>query len=433
MQPNSSDSIQFLRRRSLAVRIIGTVLREKIFIDEAIARVIMEGDGSKPLRQREHRSWLMECVSGTLRTYGRLEWVLDQVGADKKITGWFRRVLCLAIYQILFQTRVSSNTVIAETLTLIQTKEGFKRKNFAYALLQGVLRNQDKWNSKDCPRRLETLEEKAQWASLPPWLYRMLSLDYRDQRDQGEKWLQEFAWSSLQRPRQWLRLHPEFPASDKKDLGSVGPLDTCVEWTQGGSIAEVPSFEKGQFFVQDVSNQVLIAEAIEAIGSPLRVLDLCAAPGGKAMGLAWSGCQVVATDIDTSRMQRLRENVQRTQASVKVIEWSEVTQEPPFDGVWVDAPCTGSGILRRHPEIRWLRSESDFQNLVRVQKEVLRKGWEWVKPGGWLVYSVCSVVKEECEGVLRDSGLVGNLSKKWNFFPQDSFNGDGYQAFLIQK
>jgi 16S rRNA C967 or C1407 C5-methylase (RsmB/RsmF family) len=119
--------------------------------------------------------------------------------------------------------------------------------------------------------------------------------------------------------------------------------------------------------------------------------------------------------------------------SVEVIARDQVASLPAQDLVWVDAPCTGSGIIRRHPDIRWLRKEKDLNFLSTKQEFLLKEAWEKVRSGGFLVYSVCSVFKEEGPNVIRACGLESQIRASWLLCPQEAPNGDGFWAVVLQK
>jgi 16S rRNA (cytosine967-C5)-methyltransferase len=127
--------------------------------------------------------------------------------------------------------------------------------------------------------------------------------------------------------------------------------------------------------------------------------------------------------------------VSRCAAEIEVREPQDLGTARDFDVVWVDAPCTGSGILRRHPDVRWLRQEKELQALAKVQEQVLRDGLDRVKPGGYLMYSVCSVLEEE--GVARILGLSDwkdrfEIVAEWRLWPFEGEKGDGFQGALIK-
>jgi 16S rRNA (cytosine967-C5)-methyltransferase len=158
---------------------------------------------------------------------------------------------------------------------------------------------------------------------------------------------------------------------------------------------------------------------------------MCAAPGGKTVALAWSGFDVTASDQGAERLKLLESTLQRVRLeNVRVGEPGTGL----FDLVWVDAPCSSSGILRKHPEIRWVKAEKDIDALSETQKKLIVKGWAAVKPGGYLAYSVCSVFRAESDDVIKSANLSGAEKVYERFLsPQDPPHGDGLWAVVFQK
>jgi 16S rRNA (cytosine967-C5)-methyltransferase len=189
-------------------------------------------------------------------------------------------------------------------------------------------------------------------------------------------------------------------------------------------VSQLPGYQEGWFSVQDAAAQVAAPLLMEAVVSavktqqPLRILDACAAPGGKTSHLLeWAGrrgiaAQVTALDVDAKRCEIVEENLARLQLKARILARDAARPEDwyegePFDGVLLDAPCTASGIVRRHPDIPWLRRDSDIAGLAAQQKRLLDALWPLVKPGGVLLYCTCSVFKAEgCEQI--DSFVANN-------------------------
>lgn len=171
-----------------------------------------------------------------------------------------------------------------------------------------------------------------------------------------------------------------------------------------GAVTDLPGFDEGAFWVQDPA-AVAVADLVGA-GPGMRVLDACAAPGGKTLRLVANGAEVVAVDNKGARLERLRGSLQRTgmSATIRHHDWREgplLDAGERFDAVLVDAPCTGLGTLRRHPEIRWRRQPTDLLTLPAMQLSILEAASEHVRPGGVLVYAVCSPEPEEGRGVVE--------------------------------
>ena len=247
--------------------------------------------------------------------------------------------------------------------------------------------------------------------------------------DHGEEFARDFARACLERPSLWLRM---------KERGN-GSVPGSLRADAGGKVNDLAGFSEGEFIVQDISSQQLVheisARVKEALGTgPLTALDLCAAPGGKSVGLAWEGFTVSASDRDSPRMKLLQSTEDRVRAGIQIVPKSEVSALPLQDLVWVDAPCTGSGIIRRHPDVRWLRQPKELQALAKVQAQLIEEGWEKVKPGGFLAYSVCSLLKAEGPVRMSQAALKGSQRiHEWLLTPQQDPHGDGFWASLVRK
>lgn len=164
----------------------------------------------------------------------------------------------------------------------------------------------------------------------------------------------------------------------------------------GGAVAELPGYSDGNWWVQDLASS-LPARLIPA--GTKRVLDACAAPGGKTMQLAAAGHQVTALDRSESRLARLSENLSRTglKAETVVADALEWEAEAPFDAVLLDAPCSATGTFRRHPEVLYRARPAIIEQSAELQARLLRRAADWIRPGGSLVYAVCSLERQEGE------------------------------------
>jgi 16S rRNA (cytosine967-C5)-methyltransferase len=174
--------------------------------------------------------------------------------------------------------------------------------------------------------------------------------------------------------------------------------------TAGGYIADLPGFAEGAWWVQDAA--ATIPARLMGDVSGKRVADLCAAPGGKTMQLCAAGAAVTAVDVSGRRMVRLGENLTRSGLSAELVtsDVSKWKTSEKFDAVLLDAPCSGTGTLRRHPDIAWLKGEEDIARLILTQDRLLLRAVELLAPGGTLIYAVCSL--QEVEGPMRIEHLL---------------------------
>ena len=413
--------------RGLAVRVLTRVLSDREPLDEVLNAI----SGEIPKSRGDERAWLQEVCSGTLRWKGRLELAIDSAALKKKPSGWLRRALLLGAYQLIGQERTSPGAVVSETVNEVKRKEGEAPARFANAVLRKVSEHAQVWRTLPLGPEAST-QEAAAWGSLPEWLWTRLSAQH------GRQWAETFASACLARPVIWARAKsPDWNPSSGPlaDRASQGPVPYSWKLTEAGLITSVPGFAEGDFIIQDISSQFLVSEISGIVrkelgGSP-NALDLCAAPGGKSVGLRWSGFNVTASDRE-ERLPILKQTCDRTAPEIQVISEAAVPGLAVQDLVWVDAPCTGTGIIRRHPDVRWIRKESDLQSLMRTQEELLRKAWEKVRPGGFLAYSVCSVLKEEGPEALKRAGIDKTI-QEWFLTPQSHPHGDGFWAALARK
>jgi 16S rRNA (cytosine967-C5)-methyltransferase len=192
-----------------------------------------------------------------------------------------------------------------------------------------------------------------------------------------------------------------FYASDPPDIEGRSLMPGHLRVERGTAVAGLPGFDEGGWWVQDISAS--IPARLLGPGAGRSVLDLCAAPGGKTMQLAAAGFEVTAVEASESRLARLRENLGRTRLAARtiaadVMKW---TPQAPADAVLLDAPCSATGIYRRHPDVLHRVRPGKIRELADGQRAMLARAADWVRPGGTLVYSVCSLEPEEGEAVVE--------------------------------
>ncbi len=171
-------------------------------------------------------------------------------------------------------------------------------------------------------------------------------------------------------------------------------------------ISALPGFDEGAFWVQDAAAALPMRALGDVQGA--RVLDLCAAPGGKTLQLAAAGADVLALDASEQRLARMSENLERMKLSAQVVAADALEWEPDgqFDAILLDAPCSATGTLRRHPELAIIRANANLQPVFALQKDLLRRALGWLKPSGTLVFATCSLLPAEGEDALKKLGLL---------------------------
>lgn len=285
----------------------------------------------------------------------------------------------------------------------------------------------------------------------------------RLQRDWPQAWQAILASNNRQAPMTLRVNRRQSSVSDYllalKDVGifghATGPSGISLD--QAKPVQMLPGFATGAVSVQDSAAQMaapLLLSGMISAGPPLRVLDACAAPGGKtAHLLELLDCEVTALEIDPVRCERIHQTLQRLalKAQVLVADAADVPawwDGLPFDAVLLDAPCSASGIVRRHPDVRWLRRDTDIAQLVKIQANLLKALWPLVRPGGRLLYCTCSVFKAEgadqiqtflahnTYATLRPSPghLMPHGAAEGGDFPDNSNSDhDGFYYALLEK
>ena len=391
--------------RTIAVKTLAQVLNSEQTLDESLFEELTRNN-AQTLPQFD-RSWIYDVCSGVLRFRGRVDHIIDTYSLKKKPTGAVRRYLQTATFQLLAQD-VPAALVVSETVQAIREHDGEIPAKFANAILRKVADQREQWQTWTVTEK-SPFEEQLAWCSLPEWLFKKL------RKERGSEWVFTFSKASLERPKIWYR---ELQA----------PKGYILE---NGYQGNEP---KG--YVQDISNQNLVEEILKLLkNSGLKapkILDLCSAPGGKSLGMADAGYDVLATDIDEHRLQKVIENRTRLgfQDKIRVKPYLEVlNSDEKFDLIWVDAPCSSTGIIRRHPEIRWNRTPKDLERLHEAQKVLVDWAKTHLNPGGYLVYSTCSVLKEE------NSPDLGQLQviQTHETFPQQEPFGDAILSLVAQS
>jgi 16S rRNA (cytosine967-C5)-methyltransferase len=382
-----------LAARRIAADILDGVLHKHRTLDDQL-----DGAGAHPglkaLADRD-RALMRRLVATILRRLGTLGHVLSRL-LDRGIPTDAPRAqsaLLIGAAQILWMD-VPDHAAVDLSVRLVQSD----RRAAKYAgLVNAVLRR--------CAREGQPLidEVKAQTLDIPPWLLARWIAAY------GETTARAMALAIGHEPSLDITVKADGPQWATRLHGETLPTGTVRTLLQG-SVTMLPGFTEGQWWVQDAA-AALPARLFGDV-SGKRIVDLCAAPGGKTAQLALAGADVTAVDRSPARMSRLRDNLARLDLKADDVvtdaaEWPGNGEG--FDGVLVDAPCTSTGTIRRHPDVAWLRQEVDIAALAALQKRLLQKAVALLKPGGTLVYCTCSLEPEEGEQAV--AALLGTSTE----------------------
>lgn len=371
-----------LAARRIAADILDGVLQRRRTLDEQLDGPSAH-PGVKALPDRD-RALMRRLVATILRRLGTLRHVLSQL-LDKGLPADAPRAqsaLLIGAAQILWLD-VPDHAAVDLSVRLVQ---GDRRAAKYAGLVNAVLRR--------CARDAKPLIAETETRSLdvPPWLM--------------TRWIASYGEATAHAMTRALSHEPPLDLTTKTDPahwaarlhGEVLPTGTVRTLLQG-AIAMLPGFAEGQWWVQDAAAALPARLFGDVRGRA--IADLCAAPGGKTAQLAHGGAQVTAVDRSPARVARLRDNLARLSLTAETVvadavEWAGGT----FDGVLVDAPCTATGTIRRHPDIAWLKHEADIAPLAALQARLVQKAEALLKPGGTLIYCTCSLEPEEGEQVI---------------------------------
>lgn len=358
--------------RAASVRLLSRVLQKQQPLEEALDPVLR---GFPP----RDRALARAITSTALRHLGVIDALIDKM-LDRPLPEKaqdVRHILRIGITQILY-LNIPSHAAVHDTVALVPDRS--KHKGLVNALLRRIDRQGEKLLSKiDIPR-----------TNTPSWLWQSWTGHYGEEatRRIAEAHLTEAALDIS------VKSNPEKWAADLD--AEVLPTGTLRRATIT-SLADLPGFDEGEWWVQDASAALPAALLGDVTGK--LIVDLCAAPGGKTAQLAAAGAEVIALDRSKNRLKRLEENMARLRmpVTVKVGDAENFAPERQPDGILLDAPCSSTGTLRRHPDVAYLKSQADVDKLSQLQARLLDSAAKALKPGGLLVYSVCSLQPEEGE------------------------------------
>lgn len=383
--------------RGIAVRIIHDCVESGQSLSSLLPRYLEQlPQDSRPLAQ--------ELSFGVLRWYHRLHCLLNNM-LSKPLRGKknsVQYILLVGLYQLNYLDK-ANYAAVTETVNVCDELQQSWAKGLVNAILRRFLREQEALSA--------VLEQSyASRFSYPEWLIAALKKSWKNYPSGVESLLD----AGNQRPPMTLRVNQQLNINDYIELletqhiGCSRPsAEDCFGHTlildKPMPVEKIPRFAEGKVSIQDAAPQLAARLLAPAPGD--RILDACAAPGGKTMHLFEQQprlSQVVALDVSAERLKRLAENAERLHiseqqltmiaADASIQDWWDGQL---FDRILLDAPCSATGVIRRHPDIKVLRREEDIAALTQLQAEILDNLWQLLKPGGLLLYATCSILRAE--------------------------------------
>jgi 16S rRNA (cytosine967-C5)-methyltransferase len=391
--------------RTLAYQLL-LHLEQKLAHPDRLIRAMLE---RHPGLEERDRALFTELVYGVLRWQGRLDWHIDQLSKIKpeKIHSSVRMLLRLALYQILFLDRIPDHAAVNEAVNLAKATQPAHLVGFVNGILRAAIRRNGEW---DWPAaELHPAEHLAVTTAHPLWLVALWlrQLGFAETRElcQANNRVAPMALriNSLRTDTaqvlEWLHQH-RLCAEPSQHLANAIRVSSPRQ-----DISQTEIYQQGWVQVQDEASQLVAQLVAPRAGE--RILDLCSGFGGKATHLAilmGNTGSITAVDESAWKLEQLQQNAERQGIGIinpvvrNILELSR-DQWSAFDRVFVDAPCSGLGTLRRNPDIKWRRHPKDPYRFGQLQGELLQHAAHFVKQGGILVYTTCTLTNEENEAV----------------------------------
>ena len=370
--------------RDLAVQLLLQVLDKGASLSTAL-----ESDPRLARLEPRDRGFVQYLVYGVLRQYHQLHVLLQQLlekplkHKDEDI----RLILLLALFQ-LQSSRVPDYACVDAAVS--QTRAGKKR--WAAGLVNGVLRNF--LRQKDALLEQIVMDESARWCH-PDWLIERIRQDWPAD-------LESILTENNAQAPMILRVNTAQVSMAQRleqlpESQPVGPQ--AIQLATPRDVLDLPGFAEGRLSVQDAGAQKAAQLLVCQTGD--RVLDACAAPGGKTGHLLelYEGIHVDAMDVSAERLQRVQQNLERLHLSARLLQGDATDLDwwdgKTYDGILLDVPCSATGVIRRHPDIKLHRRAEDIEALVQTQQAILDNVWQTLRPGGQLLYVTCSILRLE--------------------------------------
>ncbi|SHI04288.1 16S rRNA (cytosine(967)-C(5))-methyltransferase RsmB [Sporanaerobacter acetigenes] len=375
-----------------------------IEIDEkgAYSNIVLNKIGREKLSKLDE-NFVRELVYGVLENRLYLDWVIKKFSKIKlkKIEPIILEILRMGVYQIVLMDKIPDSAAVNESVKLAKKYSHIGSAKYVNGLLRNVSRNKDSIREIDLEDKKEYLRIKY---SHPEWMINRWLEEF------GEEFTEDLCRANNTRPKLNIRINTLKIKREqlKYILESKGYIVSNTNYASDGLIIENPQgiidieeFKAGFFIIQDESS-MLVSQILDPKEGSL-VLDLCSAPGGKTTHIAQkmnNHGKILARDIYEHKLKLVQENSNRLGIDIiKTEKFDSIELDENLiekvDYALIDAPCTGLGMIRRRPEIKWNRTENDIVNMSDIQYKILKNASKYLKSGGTLVYSTCSIEREE--------------------------------------
>ncbi len=411
--------------REIALKTVYKIDKEEAYSNIALDEMIK--DNRKKLDDRDI-GFISELVYGITTWKLTLDEIIKKYSKIrlKKISPWILNILRMGIYQIVFLDKVPKSAAVNESVNLAKRYGHKSSSNFVNA----ILRNVEKHDYEEFFQIEDDIERISKTTSMPTWIIEELL------KENDIQFVEEICKNSNIKPKVTIRINTlkinkeemEKLLKERNIEFEEGKLENFLILDKVKHIENLDIYKEGYFTIQD-EGAGLIAYMLKPRENEI-VLDACSSPGGKTTYMAEmmeDKGKIVAFDLHEHRVKLVEENAKRLgihiiktkceDASIYKEEYKE-----KFDKILLDVPCLGLGVLKRKPDIKWKRKKEDIEEITKVQKEILETCSKYLKTGGQLVYSTCSILKEENEDIIQE------FLKKHTDFEQISLNEEKYEV-----
>ena len=390
--------------REVALKVLYKIDRENAYSNIALDEEIKNNRNN--LNERDI-GLISEIVYGTTTWRLTLDEIIKKYSniKIKKISTWILNILRMGIYQIVFLDKIPKSAAVNESVNLAKRYGHRSSSNFVNAILRKV----DKKDYEDFFTIKDDIERISKTTSMPLWIINELL------KDNSIDKVNEICQSSNERPKLCIRVNKLKSTKEKiklklkeKNIEAVnGLLDDFLILNNAKNLEKIEEFKEGKFTVQDEAAG-LIPLFLEPKENE-NILDACSSPGGKTTYMAElmnNKGNIEAWDIHEHRVKLVEKTAKRLGIDIINTKVNDATMyddkyKESFDKILLDVPCLGIGVLKRKPDIKWQRKKEDIQEIVNIQEKILETCSKYLKKGGEIVYSTCSILKEENEGIIE--------------------------------
>jgi 16S rRNA (cytosine967-C5)-methyltransferase len=379
--------------------------------DQSYSNLLLDKALHDQALKRSDAALATELVYGTIQRLNTIDYFLEKFvhNGIRHLQPWVRCLLRLSFYQLLYLDRIPAHAAVHEAVNIAKKRgRGGGTAGLVNAVLRNALRHPERL---EVPAEGPPVRRIALKHSHPEWLVA------RWMRQYGEETAEAICAANNLPPRGSVRANAmrtsreqlvERLRADGLDASPSPLAPSGIIVQRGGNLARTRWYREGELSIQDESS-MLVAEIVAPLPG-MRVLDCCAAPGGKATHMAEmmrDAGEICAVDLHAHKVKLIEEQARRLNLSCIRAIACDARQLPDrfapqsFDRILLDAPCSGFGVIRRKPELKWRKSEADITALSALQQDLLRRVGKLLKPGGALVYSTCTIEREENESVVE--------------------------------